>query len=748
MSGNKTSFLGLFEEGASPVGRVRVPLIQRDYAQGREDPGVDRIRGAFVEALHAAVTGSEPLDLDFVFGEVSEGAFTPLDGQQRLTTLFLLHWYLAARSGEGADGRWRAFTYETRASARDFCEALGARVELPPGAKPSAWIRDQTWFLATWRGDPTVDGMLVTLDAVHARFTRSDAAAAWRRLADRANPAVTFHVLPIEGMGSADAFYVKMNSRGRPLTAFESFKARFEQALARIHRERAEAFARSVDGAWSDVLWDVRRPDDDVIDDEFLRYLHFVAEVSAWRCGAALEARGDIGDFVIARFTGPDAKGDELAWLFGAFDAWCAPAPSSDAFFRERLSFQRHEPGKVTLYAGRASADVDLFKACCQTYGERDGGARRFSYDRTLLLYAAVVHRIGRTADFGRRLRVLRNLIEASEELMTLKEMPALVADVARFVADGDLDGVKRLSPKQVREEREKAALRSATPALSPTLDALEDHDLLRGVLGAIDLSPQHIALRADAFARVFAPEVSREALAGALLACGDYARVTPDGTRLQLVPWRAEGEWRALFRRSEEPALQRLRDVLRRLLDGASAAAGTGRERVDAVCAARLMAREAEGRRDAVYYLAKYPAARTGRQGWYHIRDPRPGRYLLYMLEGVRMSGEFFDPYLRAVHAALGGDPNVEVAAVWGIPFDRQCLCLKRSRIEVRSAVDGFALKAPAGVSGAPRFDEVCARHAVGDGRLRVTQQHGLDDEDRVLRCAALVRDLVAAGY
>jgi hypothetical protein len=81
--------------------RVEIPLIQRDYAQGR--PVEKDVREGFLKALHAALSLPEesadlPLNLDFIYGSM-EGAdkqcFLPLDGQQRLTTLFLLHWYLA-----------------------------------------------------------------------------------------------------------------------------------------------------------------------------------------------------------------------------------------------------------------------------------------------------------------------------------------------------------------------------------------------------------------------------------------------------------------------------------------------------------------------------------------------------------------------------------------------------------------------------------------------------------------------------
>lgn len=99
---------------------------------------------------------------------------------------------------------------------------------------------------------------------------------------------MSFHLLRVADMGSPDAFYVKMNSRGKPLTEFEVFKARFEQALARLDETCAKVFSENADGAWSDMFWPMRgsgtanggphRPDDDVImEPRSWRYLHFAA---------------------------------------------------------------------------------------------------------------------------------------------------------------------------------------------------------------------------------------------------------------------------------------------------------------------------------------------------------------------------------------------------------------------------------------------------------------------------------------
>ena len=74
------------------------PRIQRDYAQGRLTFKASQVRKSFIKSLKTAL--SEPassVNLDFIYGvqekdvKSDETQFIPLDGQQRLTTLFLLH---------------------------------------------------------------------------------------------------------------------------------------------------------------------------------------------------------------------------------------------------------------------------------------------------------------------------------------------------------------------------------------------------------------------------------------------------------------------------------------------------------------------------------------------------------------------------------------------------------------------------------------------------------------------------------
>ena len=74
------------------IKKIEIPKIQRDFAYGRTDKKNERKRNNFLDSLYDAVNGKS-ITLDFIYGDIKENVLTPLDGQQRLTTLFLLYWY-------------------------------------------------------------------------------------------------------------------------------------------------------------------------------------------------------------------------------------------------------------------------------------------------------------------------------------------------------------------------------------------------------------------------------------------------------------------------------------------------------------------------------------------------------------------------------------------------------------------------------------------------------------------------------
>ena len=76
---------------------ILIPTLQRDYVQG-EHNGIIK---PFIDELLVALKGDKKIDLNYIYGSDEDKAFVPIDGQQRLITLWLLHLYLYVLQGKG-----------------------------------------------------------------------------------------------------------------------------------------------------------------------------------------------------------------------------------------------------------------------------------------------------------------------------------------------------------------------------------------------------------------------------------------------------------------------------------------------------------------------------------------------------------------------------------------------------------------------------------------------------------------------
>ena len=261
--------------------KIEIPIIQRDYAQGREDK--KEIRTEFLNALYCSINEKTSIKLDFIYGSKLDNTFQPLDGQQRLTTLFLLHWYAALKESKLTDSIKEAltkFSYETRASSREFCSGLvnnciniDNHVE-----KISDVIIDSSWFFLSWKKDPTIDAMLRAIDDIHRCFRGMD--DLWAKLIS-ADAIISFYYVELENFGLTDDLYIKMNARGKLLTAFENFKAIFQKRIDDNEWDKDKklpnSFACKVDTQWTDLFWSHRK--NNRIDDAFIRFISTIAMI-------------------------------------------------------------------------------------------------------------------------------------------------------------------------------------------------------------------------------------------------------------------------------------------------------------------------------------------------------------------------------------------------------------------------------------------------------------------------------------
>lgn len=771
------SFARMFDAAAAHgpvISRVEIPLIQRDYAQGRRGEKVDAIRANFLTVLHDAIAGDTPIPvgLDFVYGErKADGTLQPLDGQQRLTTLFLLHWYLAARTDSltSATG-WTNFSYETRPSARRFCQRLVTAE--PPKEAPSlsTWIQEQPWYLFVWRYDPTINSMLVMIDAIAAQFADADAATAWQRLTDLEKPPISFHLLPLPDMGSAEDLYVKMNSRGKPLTDFENFKARFEKAIS--WSGRANEFAHKIDTAWSDVLWHFRGQDD-LVDDEFLRYFEFVTEVSEWDDESLGSGSGDSIIRRAIRVFGADnpRREQHLGFLFTAFDVWVGRDVKAefDRLFNSAQPLTPPGGGTLPLYF--RDPNPNLFESACRSYGESTGTTRSFTFGQTLLLLAVVLHLApdytASDEEFTSRLRILRNLIEGSQYEMRAERMPRLIADARALILNGDLPQPgNTFAVAQISDENEKRIFLGDHPEAIDDLKEIEDNYILKGSTTAFALDAETLAARGATFNDLVADPTLWWDLTGALLTFGEYQwprgrnGTLDNSDAFQFGTWdgRYSDVWREVLvgrtRADSAPTAQ----VLAELLDALDASPSPIDATLGQMQADWLRDREAAGSFDWRYYLIRYRQMRDGASGLYFAHGRRMGFSLTNLPGGKKYrNANFRDPYLFTIYDVLGRPAELRDPWFSGYEWDPRWMRLTRSEVGVRATPEGFEVQGPSNEVLQASFDRAVrdvggvVTETENPGLIRVAKATddpgGPDAEDRIKVGAEIVRHFIDVG-
>jgi len=261
---NKLAIIELFEK----FNEIKIPIIQRDYAQGRKS--AKEIRNSFLENVKAAIDNNKELHLDFIYGSVekkkdNKEILVLLDGQQRITTLFLLHWYAAVKDKnnkkfqeifcyQNNNDYKSKLRYEVRPSSEEFLDYLVSNdLSFKKTQKPSEVIKDQNWFYLGWHQDPTVSGMLNMIDDINSIFFQIQCLFDELTIHSK----ITFDFLELNNFGLTDDLYIKMNSRGKLLTHYENFKAKLEKIIKDQKSNEFIEIAKKFDNEYTDYFWNI-----------------------------------------------------------------------------------------------------------------------------------------------------------------------------------------------------------------------------------------------------------------------------------------------------------------------------------------------------------------------------------------------------------------------------------------------------------------------------------------------------------
>jgi hypothetical protein len=546
--------------------KVLIPPIQRDYAQGRNTGKVPHIRERFLSDIINVLTNDSPLtlELDFVYGYVEKDTvnsqevlrFKPLDGQQRLTTLFLTHWYIGNReSVTTADKSFlKQFSYSTRESSRHFCEEMTNFDNFKPTFTYESIdkeIIDQPWFFSSWESDPTIVSMLVVLQAIERKLNSLNIdwknSDLWGKLTGT-KPIIIFHLLPMDDLGLPDDLYIKMNARGKGLTDYEHFKSQFSEAL---NIEKAKEFNIKIDKEWSDLFWNIFKNtsngNEDLaqkVDNGFLGFFWYITDLLINKNSIEIK-----GSFWLDKIKEIYRNSDEnVNFLFKSWDLF-------EKFERENLPYfdeifyvesKDFEIGKTRIFFN--NADVNLFRKCAETYGF-DERRNTFSVGEQLLLYAFIYTKINNKPFNKFEYRQLRNIFASSEVQLRNEYLSKfLYADVELLLDEGKYSTESKLSKRQLEEETFKQQLIESYPEIKESIYRLEDHSLLRGNISILTINNK-FPVYANMFEKIFVSNVNYFELSRALLTLGDYGQHYGN---LKRFGNKNESTWRELFTQSE----------------------------------------------------------------------------------------------------------------------------------------------------------------------------------------------------
>ncbi|WP_456097884.1 GmrSD restriction endonuclease domain-containing protein [Porphyromonas sp.] len=712
---------------------VVIPQLQRDYAQGRDE--AKELRERFLSQILGVLRSEEEerLNLDFVYGYDKalspnhHPIFYPLDGQQRLTTLWLLHWYLLPSESLAEEREWLLrFSYHTRSSSTRFCQLLVEHAVVDGLRLDVAAIKDQPWYRQSYNADATIAAMLGTLRTIKGLVAPGERVALWERLCHQR--ALTFDVIDIKGeeFRLTDELYIKMNARGKQLTSFECYKADLTRALREIGEQDvpccykgkplsyADYFAFKVDNEWLDLFY---HGEIDGLDERMYGFIQNIAKLCFFLDPE--NAKKNVDAFTYWDSVNVFSRRDNayrLISILDLFERIQAKQPLRDFFATLTPSIRFLEEGGKD-----ASASVkDLFGESCD---------KNASVNLVLLLalshYMEKYQLVEATEELQDYLRVVRNLLWEERQLDEMRYRSNVrinslltywgwIEPLASW--EQVLDAIKNSGEVFSKKLHQRVDFILKYPELKPLIGELEDHPLLAGQLGIFDLDQDanDFKRQAEAFKLIFDPAFCARGDADKLIIRALVASGYPGvqgknvwGGYRDTWFFGGNGRWSTVLS-FEEYEQDEQRKAIRQLLS--QFAGGTGdtkehtkehtKERLQRIIDAYLESEDAK-RRGWRYYFVKYPEFYSGDTNFFawDNREEKADAYVdpLKSFSSNPLIGYHANAYVQVIWRLVGGrDTHCRPEWVQGAKDSR--LHLLRSGIYIGHTPEGWRIDLPQG--------------------------------------------------
>ncbi|TKZ34320.1 DUF262 domain-containing protein [Brachyspira catarrhinii] len=464
-----------------------IPEIQRDYVWGNNEIVLRR----FLKNIFNNINNDKEnkLDIGFFYSYKvyqNEEIYALIDGQQRITTLVLLYWYI----GIGED-YIKKFKFKVRENCNNFLEKLLeeniSKIGKINGESISERIKNCIWYLSIWDNDPTVKSMLKALDIIEYEFNKitENKEDIKNNIKSNIEQNIIFTCITNDDRG-LEKEYISLNARGRELEKYEKLKAILVEDMDNKKVEdmkdekKKYEYLEKWEKDWQDILWECKGDNVYNTDNIWNAVLYWARDIFVIEnniCKPDTEKEEIYFDFDLMSIKGKNDKGENYKDILLKIFDWIIPAlkiiNENKDLFQKKCQFN-----------DKKVIDIDKIIE----------GDKKESYKLTdgqrALFYGLLYLVKNEDKEILEKIRVFRNLIENSNinsdnlvasavkslELLSKKT----ISDFPNKLLDNNKE-IKGISPEQKYEEALKLEIFNKYSNYKETILKIENDALFKG---------------------------------------------------------------------------------------------------------------------------------------------------------------------------------------------------------------------------------------------------------------------------
>ncbi len=264
---------------------VIIPDLQRDFCWGTKRGDKELVRDFVRNIVNDGFNKNTDLSLGLIYGyEAPIGHIQLCDGQQRITTLFLLLGLINKKSNNAfqnqlisifefkEDDKEPYLQYSIRESSLYFLSDLVCNFFIAKNDLVVSDINSQFWYFGDYNLDPSIQSMLNALAIIENEIKDIDAARLGKYLVNH----LSFIYYDMGNRTNGEETFVVINTTGEPLSTTENLKPLFINAQKIEDRKDCSEKWEE----WETWFWKMRtgsgKKENDTAENGFREFLRWI----------------------------------------------------------------------------------------------------------------------------------------------------------------------------------------------------------------------------------------------------------------------------------------------------------------------------------------------------------------------------------------------------------------------------------------------------------------------------------------